>query len=124
MQVDDSLAAFGGEQEPAVFLVVHEQILGQNRRAKRMLQHIKRRLNVRVPVGIVRADLLPGEFLLGSEIQTIGNVVRFRVPREGVGAPAPAFSLTALCAAFFPCSFSYSFCQESGYGIRTGIETS
>ena len=87
VQVDDGLAPFRRQQEPAILLVVHEQILGQNRRAKGMLQHIERRLNVRVPIGIVRANLLPGQVLLRSQIQTIGNIVRFRVPREGVGAP-------------------------------------
>ena len=62
-------------------------------RAKRMLQHIERRLNVRVPVGIVRADLLPGQVLLGSQVQAIGNVVRFRVAREGKGTPAPCIKV-------------------------------
>lgn len=88
MQVDDGLAALGGEQEPAILLVVHEQILGQNRRAKRVLQHIERRLDIRVAVGIVRTDLLSGQVLLRSQVQTVGNVVRLRVPGESIGAPA------------------------------------
>ena len=88
MQVDDGLAALGGEQEAAILLVVHEQILGQNRRAKGMLKHIERGLDIRVTVGIVCADLLPGQVLLRSEVQTIGDVVRLAVAREGVGAPA------------------------------------
>lgn len=53
-----------------------------------MLQHIERRFDIRVPVGIVRADLLPRQVLLGSEVETIGIVVRFRVPRESIGTPA------------------------------------
>ena len=88
MQVDDGLAPLGRQQEPAILLVVHEQILSENCRAERVLQHIERRFDIRITVGIVRADLLPGQVLLRSQVQTIGNVVGFRVPREGVGAPA------------------------------------
>ena len=80
MQVDDGLAPFRRQQEPAILLVVHEQILGQNRRAKRMLQHLERRFDIRVAIGIVRADLLPGQVLLRRQIQTIGNIVRSVYP--------------------------------------------
>lgn len=59
VKVYNGLTPFGREQELAIFLVVHEQILGQNRRAKRMLQHIEHRHDIRVTVRIVRADLLP-----------------------------------------------------------------
>ena len=88
MQVDDGMAPFGREQEPAILLVVHEQILSENCRAERVLQHVECGLDIRVTVGIVRADLLTGQVLLRSKVQTIGNIVRLRVPREGEGAPA------------------------------------
>ena len=88
MQVDDGLAPFGRQQESAILLVVHEQILSENSRAKRVLEDEERGLNIRVAVGIVRADLLPGQVLLRSQVQTVGNVVRLRVPRKSIGTPA------------------------------------
>lgn len=97
MKVYNGLTPFGREQELAIFLVVHEQILGQNRRAKRMLQHIEHRHDIRVTVRIVRADLLPGQVLLGSEVETIGIVVRFRGPRESIGTPAAGIFIIMIC---------------------------
>lgn len=88
MQVDNGLASCGRQQEPTILLVVHEQILGQNRRAKRMLQQIERRLNIRVAVGIVHAELVAGEVILGGDVEEAGDVVGFRVAGEGVSAPA------------------------------------
>ena len=50
VKVDDSLAAFGREEEGAVFLVVHEQVLGQDCRAERVLEDVEGGLEVRISV--------------------------------------------------------------------------
>ena len=69
MQVDNGLTPFGRQQEPAILLVVHEQILSENCRAERVLQHIERRFDIRITVGIVRADLLPGQMVWAFILQ-------------------------------------------------------
>lgn len=48
MQVDDCLAALGGQQESAVFLVVHEEILHENSRAEGVLEDVEEGLEVGV----------------------------------------------------------------------------
>lgn len=88
MQVDDGLAARGGKEEGAVFLVVHEEVLGEDCRAERVLEDVERLLEVRITVGIVHAELVAGEVILGGDVKEAGDVVGFRVAGEGVGAPA------------------------------------
>ena len=88
MQVYDGLATFGGEKEGAVFLVVHEEILGEDCRAERVLEDVERLLEVRITVGVVHAELVAGEVILGGDVEEAGDVVGFRVAGEGVGAPA------------------------------------
>lgn len=50
-QVDDGLATFSGEEEGAVFLLVDEEIFGEDCRAERMLEDVERLLKVRIAVG-------------------------------------------------------------------------
>lgn len=50
MQVDDGLASLGRQQEAAILLVIHEQILSENRRAKRVLEYIECRLDIWVTI--------------------------------------------------------------------------
>lgn len=66
MQVNDGLATFGGEEEGAVFLVVHEEILGEDCRAERVLEDVERLLEVWIAVGIVHAKLVAGKVILGG----------------------------------------------------------
>lgn len=61
VQVDDGLATLGREEGSAVFLVVHEEILGQDCWAERVLKDIERGLEVRITVGIVQAELVARE---------------------------------------------------------------
>ena len=65
MQVDDGLATLGGEEEGTVFLVVYEESLGQDCRAERVLEDVEGRLEVRITVGIVHAELVAWEVILG-----------------------------------------------------------
>lgn len=93
VQVDDGLATLGGEEEGAVFLVVHEEVLGEDCRAERVLEDVEGGLEVRITVGIVHAELVSGEVILGGDIEETGDVVGFRVAGEGVGAPATGVPL-------------------------------
>ena len=69
MQVDDSLATRGGKEEGAVFLVVHEEVLGEDCRAERVLEDIERLFEVRIAVGVVHAELVAGEVILGRDVK-------------------------------------------------------
>ena len=79
MQVDDGLTTLGGEEEGAVFLVVHEEILGEDCRAERVLEDVEGGLEVRITIGIVHAELVAWEVILGGDVEETGDVVGFRV---------------------------------------------
>lgn len=89
MQVDDGLATFGGEGGGAVFLVVHEEILGEDCRAERVLENVKRGLDVRITVGIIPAELMAGEvfvFISSAPLEFRHKVRFLRLPlRQGQG---------------------------------------
>ena len=68
VQIDYGLATFGGEEEGAVFLVVHEEVLGEDSRAERVLEDVERLLEVGIAVGIVHAELVAGEVILGRDV--------------------------------------------------------
>ena len=61
VQVNDGLTTLGGEEEGAVFLVVHEEILGEDCRAERVFEDVEGGLEVRITVGIVHTELVAGE---------------------------------------------------------------
>ena len=70
VQVDDGLATFGGEEEGTVFLVVHEEVLGQDCRAERVLKNVEGGLEVRdrdgVGIGEFDPNLVPEKDVPGG----------------------------------------------------------
>jgi len=85
---DDGLLPFLRFQKLERDLTVHESIFCEYGRAVRVLQDVEGLLNIGISVGIVRAEPVAGQMLLGGFVQAGGQLVALRVAREGISAPA------------------------------------
>ena len=74
----DGSFAGSGEEELAVFLVVHEEILRKDGRAHCVPEDVERGLEVGISVGKVCANLVAGKMLLGGFVQAVGQPVVLR----------------------------------------------
>ena len=53
-----------------------------------MFEDVERSLEVRISVGIIRADAVPRQMLSGRLVEAVGQLVGQGVAVVGVGAPA------------------------------------
>ena len=67
---------------------VHESVFGEDGGAVGVLQDVEDRLEVRIAVGVISADIVAGKVLTGLLVQAIGQLVREGVAVISVGAPA------------------------------------
>lgn len=84
----DGLLAGVGLQVGQGDFAVHKAVFRQYGSAVGVLQDVEGRLEVRIAVGVVGADVVAGKVLTGLLVQAIGQLVREGVAVVGVAAPA------------------------------------
>ena len=87
MEGGNGLTAFIRLQEGDVVFVVHEEILRQDGRARRVGEEVKVFLLVRIAVRVVETHLVPREILHGRFAEASGQIVSLRVADTRVTAP-------------------------------------
>lgn len=85
---DDGFLAFFGFQEGKILRIVEEKILREDRRCVSVPEDVEVLFQVRISVGVVRADTLAGQMFPGGFVETAGQLVGQRVSLAGVGAPS------------------------------------
>lgn len=80
VKVNKGLLAFGTEEEVTVFVVVHEEVFGEDGGAGGVAEEVEVGFLVGVGVGVVRAESVAGEVGLGGGVEGAG---------EGIG-PGPS----------------------------------
>ena len=88
VKVNEGLLAFGAEKEVAVFVVVHEEVFGEDGGAAGMAEEVEVFLEGGVGVGVVGAEAVAGEVGLGGGVEGGGEGIGPGVATGGVGAPA------------------------------------
>ena len=75
VKVNEGLLAFGAEKEVAVFVVVHEEVFGEDGGAAGMAEEVEVFLEVGVGVGVVGAEAVAGKVFPGSVVEAGGQFV-------------------------------------------------
>ena len=88
MEVNKGLLAFFAEEEVAVLVVVHEEVLREDGRAGGVAEEVEVGFLVGVGVGVVGAEAVAGEVGLGGGVEGGGEDIGPGVSSGGVGAPA------------------------------------
>ena len=88
---DDGFLAFFGFQEGKVLRIVEEKILREDGRCVSVSEQVEVLFQIRISVGVVRADALAGQMLPGGFVETVGQFVRERMTFASIGAPSAGF---------------------------------
>lgn len=88
VKVNEGLLAFGAQEEVAVFVVVHEEVFGEDGGADGVAQEVEGGFLVGVAVGVVGAEAHAGEVGLGGGVEGDGEGIGPGASTGGVGAPA------------------------------------
>lgn len=88
VEIDNGGLATLGEEEGAVAVRIHKEILDQNARGQSVAQDVEFGFKVRVTVGVVGDETLAGQVESGSIIQAGGQFISFGVAASGVCGPA------------------------------------
>ena len=88
MEVNEGLLAFGAQEEVAVLVVVHEEVLGEDGGAGGVAEEVEVGFLVGVGVGVVGAETVAGEVDPGGGVEGGGEGIGPGVATGGVGAPA------------------------------------
>ena len=88
MEVNEGLLAFFAEEEVAVFVVVHEEVFGEDGGAGGVAEEVEVGLLVGIGVGVVGAETVAGEVGLGGVVEGGGEGIGPGVATGGVGASA------------------------------------
>lgn len=88
MEVNKRLLAFFAEEEGAVFVVVHEEVFGEDGGAAGVAEEVEGGFLVGVAVGVVGAKALAREVGPGGVVEGGGEGIGPGVSTGGVGAPA------------------------------------
>ena len=88
MEVNKGLLAFFAEEEVAVLVVVHEEVLREDGRAGGVAEEVEVGFLVGVGVGVVGAEAHAGEVGLGGVVEGGGEGISTGGTGSGVSAPA------------------------------------
>ena len=88
MKVNEGLLALRTQKEVAVFVVVHEEVFGEDGRAGGVAEEVEVFLEVGVGVGVVGAEEMAREVAPGGVVEGGGEGIGPGVATGGVGAPA------------------------------------
>ena len=88
VKVNKGLLAFGTEEEVTVFVVVHEEVFGEDGGAGGVAEEVEGGFLVGVGVGVVGTEAHAGEVGLGGVVEGGGEGISTGGTGSGVSAPA------------------------------------